>query len=61
MDFHQAERYLRGVLLVAFAVCSAIIAYDNRAKPRWLVGSALVALVLFGLAYAAVGTWPIWD
>jgi hypothetical protein len=61
MDFHQAERYLRGVLLVVSAIWSSIIAYDSRAKPARLIGSALVALILFGLAYFAIGSWPIWD
>jgi hypothetical protein len=61
MDFHEAERYLRGVLLVAFAIWSSFIAYDNRAKPRSLVGSALVALFLLWLAYFAIGSWPVWD
>ena len=61
MDFHQAERYLRGVLLLASAIWSGIIAYDNRARPRWLIGSVLVAVFLFGLAYFAIGSWPVWD
>ena len=61
MDFHQAERYLRGALLLASAIWSGFIAYDNRANPGRLIGSALVALFLFGLAYFAIGSWPIWD
>jgi hypothetical protein len=61
MDFHQAERYLRGVLLLASAIWSGIIAYDNRRRPVRLILSVLVALFLFGLAYFAIGSWPIWD
>jgi len=61
MDFHQAERYLRGVLLIASAIWSGMIAYDNRARPWRLIGSALVALILFGLAYFAVRSWPVWE
>ena len=59
MDFHQAERYLRGALLLAGAIWSGFIAYDNRAQPLRLLGSALVALILFGFAYFAIGSWPI--
>jgi uncharacterized membrane protein AbrB (regulator of aidB expression) len=61
MDFHQAERYLRWALLLACAIWSGFIAYDNRVKPARLIGSALVALFLFGLAYLAIGSCPIWD
>ena len=61
MDFHQAERYLRGALLLASAIWSGFTAYDNRTKSARLIGSALVALFLFGLAYFAIGSWPIWD
>jgi hypothetical protein len=61
MDFHQAERYLRGALLAASAIWSSIIAYDNRGRPVRLIGSVLVALILFGLAYFAIGSWPVWD
>ena len=61
MDFHQAERYLRGVLLVASAIWSSLIAYDNRRRPIRLIGSAIVALILFGLAYFAIGSLPVWD
>jgi hypothetical protein len=61
MDFHQAERYLRGALLIAGAIWSAMIAYDSRTKPWRLIGSALVTLILAGLAYFAVGSWPIWN
>ena len=61
MDLHGAERYLRGILLIAGAVWSSFIAYDNRAKPWRLIGSVLVALILFGLSYFAIGSWPIWN
>jgi hypothetical protein len=61
MDFHQAEGYLRGALLLASAIWSSFIAYDNRAKLTRLIGSALVALFLFGLAYFSISSWPIWD
>jgi hypothetical protein len=61
MDFHRTERYLRGVLLVASAIWSTIIAYDSRGRPARLIGSVLVALILFTLAYFAIGSWPVWD
>jgi thiol:disulfide interchange protein len=61
MDFHQAERYLRGALLLACAIWSGFIAYNNRAKPGRLIGSVLVALFLLALACVAIGSWPIWD
>jgi len=60
MDFHQAERYLRGALLLVCAVWSSLIAYDNRARPGRLLGAVLVALVLYALAYFGISSWPIW-
>jgi cytochrome c-type biogenesis protein CcmH/NrfG len=61
MDFHQAERYLRGALLLASAIWSSIIAYDSRTNPVRLTGSMIVALVLLALAYFAIGSWPAWE